>query len=80
MALPCSWHAWLHHLTDAPETEKPAYAKPFTDNKTLTKDIYVPTGHVYNKLTQSKGGVRARYSAWNGPEGVEAEEINARRK
>lgn len=64
--VPPEWHAWLHHTTAAPLTERAAqpkaWQKPHTPNLTGTQGAYLPEGHV------SKGGRRAPatgdYDAW----------------
>ncbi len=58
------WHAWLHHLTDAPlpDTGAKPWQKPHQPNLTGTAASYRPAGHDY------EGGKRARaaadYEAW----------------
>jgi NADH:ubiquinone oxidoreductase subunit len=39
------WHAWLHHLTDAPlpETTDEPWRKPYLPNLTGTPEHYQPT-------------------------------------
>ena len=64
--VPPEWHAWLHHLTDEPLSEKAADAKSWQKahiaNPTGTTDAYRPQGHDY------KGGRRAAatgdYQPW----------------
>ncbi len=64
--VPSEWHAWLHHLSDAPLTENAAQAKTWQKehqpNLTGTPDAYRPKGHEY------KGGKhapsRGDYEAW----------------
>jgi len=53
------WHAWLHHLTDAPlpNTGAKPWQKPHQPNRTGTPLSYRPDGHDYS------GGKRARASA-----------------
>ena len=64
-AVPAEWHAWLHHLTDAPlpETARRPWQAPHRPNLTGTAAGYRPPGHDY------EGGVRARatgdYEAWS---------------
>ncbi|HYP63312.1 MAG TPA: NADH-ubiquinone oxidoreductase subunit NDUFA12 family protein [Acidocella sp.] len=59
------WHAWLHHLTDAPlaDTGAKPWWRPHQANLTGTPDSYRPAGHDY------MGGNRARasadYEAWS---------------
>ena len=47
--VPAEWHAWLHHLTDSPLTEKAAQAlswqKEHEPNLTGTSNAYRPQGH-----------------------------------
>lgn len=64
--IPPEWHAWLHHTTSEPLTEKAAQAHPWQKdhvaNPTGTPRAYRPSGHDY------RGGHRARasadYQAW----------------
>ena len=64
--VPPEWHAWLHHTTDAPLSEKAAQARPWqkehNPNLSGTIGAYRPRGHDF------KGGQRARatgdYEAW----------------
>ena len=64
--VPPEWHAWLHHTTDAPLSEKAAQARPWqkehNPNLSGSIDAYRPRGHDF------KGGQRARatgdYEAW----------------
>ena len=48
-SVPPEWHAWLHHLTDAPPSEQPlhrhAWQKPHQPNLTGTAQAYRPPGH-----------------------------------
>lgn len=59
------WHAWLHHLTDAPlpDAGTKAWQLPHKANLTGTPASYRPAGHDY------MGGKRARasadYEAWS---------------
>ena len=63
-AVPAEWHAWLHHLTDAPlpATAKRPWQKPHQANLTGTPAGYRPPGHDY------QGGQRSPatgdYEAW----------------
>jgi NADH:ubiquinone oxidoreductase subunit len=63
-AVPAEWHAWLHHLTDAPlpEAARRPWQVPHRPNLTGTPAGYRPPGHDY------EGGVRARatgdYEVW----------------
>ena len=47
--VPPAWHAWLHHTTDEPLTERAALAKPWQKphrpNQTGTPSAYRPPGH-----------------------------------
>jgi NADH:ubiquinone oxidoreductase subunit len=58
------WHAWLHHITDAPLSTAGAkpWWRPHKPNLTGTPLSYRPAGHDY------KGGKRAKasadYEAW----------------
>ncbi len=64
--VPPEWHAWLHHTTDAPLSEKAAESKPWQKahqpNSTGSAEAYLPQGHAY------KGGQRAAatgdYEPW----------------
>ena len=64
--VPPEWHAWLHHMTEAPLTEKAAQAKswqkPHQANLTGSPGAYLPKGH------DLKGGRRAPtggdYQTW----------------
>ncbi len=48
-SVPPDWHAWLHHLTDAPPSEQPlprhAWQQPHEPNHTGTAEAYRPPGH-----------------------------------
>lgn len=57
-SVPPEWHAWLHHITDAP-LAGPArpWQRPQRPNPTGTANSYRPSGHDY------KGGRRAAASA-----------------
>ena len=64
--VPPEWHAWLHHTTEAPLTEKAAQARSWQrdhqPNLTGSVAAYRPPGH------DSKGGRRSRatgdYEPW----------------
>jgi NADH:ubiquinone oxidoreductase subunit len=64
--VPPEWHAWIHHTTDEPLTERAArprpWQKPHLPNLTGTTHAYRPQGHVLS------GGRRAPatgdYEAW----------------
>jgi NADH:ubiquinone oxidoreductase subunit len=61
--VPPEWHAWLHHLTDAPLTGAPRpWQRPHKPNLTGTPQSYRPPGHDY------MGGQRPRnssdYQSW----------------
>lgn len=47
--VPPEWHAWLHHISDAPLTEragkKRPWQKPHMPNLTGTRYAYRPKGH-----------------------------------
>jgi NADH:ubiquinone oxidoreductase subunit len=56
--VPPEWHAWLHHLTDAPlSTPARSWQRPHRANPTGTPASYRPPGHEY------QGGKRAKVSA-----------------
>ena len=57
-SVPPEWHAWLHHITDAPLAgpSRP-WQRPHRSNQTGTPDSYRPSGHDY------MGGRRAAASA-----------------
>lgn len=64
--VPAEWHAWLHHISEAPLTDGAAKArpwqKPHLPNLTGTRFAYRPKGH------QLAGGHRQRapgdYEPW----------------
>ena len=61
--VPPEWHAWLHHLTDAPlPGAQHAWQKPHQPNLTGTAQAWRPKGHDY------AGGERrltgGDYQAW----------------
>ena len=64
--IPPEWHAWLHHTSDQPLSEKAAQPRPWqkehVPNLTGTAAAYRPRGHDY------RGGRRAPssgdYQAW----------------
>ena len=64
--VPPEWHAWLHHTTAVPLTEKAAQGRPWqkehVPNLSGTAAAYRPLGHDF------KGGHRARatgdYEPW----------------
>ena len=61
--VPPEWHAWLHHLTDAPLAgPHHAWQKPHQPNLTGTAQAWRPKGHDY------AGGERrltgGDYEAW----------------
>jgi NADH:ubiquinone oxidoreductase subunit len=64
--VPPEWHAWLHHMSDAPLMEKATQSKDWQKehqpNLTGTPEAYRPQGHDY------KGGAhapsRSDYEAW----------------
>ena len=65
--VPPEWHAWLHHLSDAPLQKGSAFHKPWIKphqpNLTGTRAAYRPPGHTLND------GVRAKatgdYVPWS---------------
>jgi NADH:ubiquinone oxidoreductase subunit len=58
------WHAWLHHLTDAPLSTAAAkpWWRPHKPNLTGTPLSYRPSGHDYNGGKRAKSS--ADYEAW----------------
>lgn len=64
--IPPEWHGWIHHQTDlVPLGDNPyrqSWQRPHKENKTGTKDAYMPPGHLL------KGGQRDKatgdYQAW----------------
>ena len=70
--VPPEWHAWLHHITDAPlpASSRRPWQKPHLMNLTGTPESYRPPGHDYC------GGHRATatgdYEAWT-PDAVASE-------
>lgn len=71
------WHAWLHHNTDAPPSEKPlpkpAYQAEGSGNPTGTRDAYVPPHHRLSK--RFDGSAVEKFESWRpagGPEGEAA--------
>jgi NADH:ubiquinone oxidoreductase subunit len=65
--VPPRWHAWLHHMVDAPPAEggveaRQPWEKPHEPNQTMTPESYRPPGHIL------RGGRRARgtgdYEPW----------------
>ncbi len=48
-AVPPGWHAWLHHLVDAPPSARPLpvkrWEKPYRPNLTGTEEAWLPPGH-----------------------------------
>lgn len=61
--VPPEWHAWLHHITDAP-LSAPArpWQRPHRANPTGTVAGYRPPGHEYMGGQRAK--VSADYEAW----------------
>lgn len=59
--VPCEWHAWLHHTTAEPLTEKASQAHPWQKdhvaNRTGSADAYHPSA--------SSTVVKADYIAWS---------------
>ncbi len=58
------WHAWLHHLTDAPlpDTGAKPWQLPHQPNLTGTPASYRPQGHDY--LGGKRAPASADYEAW----------------
>lgn len=61
--VPPEWHAWLHHVTDAPLARPPyPWLRQHSPNPTGTPGRYLPPGH------PARGGkpprVSADYDAW----------------
>lgn len=57
-SVPAQWHAWLHHITDAPlDGPMRPWQLPHQPNQTGTPNSYRPAGHDY------RGGRRAASSA-----------------
>ena len=59
------WHAWLHHLTDAPLPASGAkpWQRPHKANLTGTPASYRPSGHDYMGGNRAKAS--ADYEAWS---------------
>jgi len=65
--VPPEWHAWLHHMVEAPPAEggvpqAKSWEKPHQPNPTMSAEAYRPPGHAL------RGGRRARgsgdYEPW----------------
>jgi NADH:ubiquinone oxidoreductase subunit len=62
--VPPEWHAWLHHTTDAPLSEKKKYPwqKEHQQNMTGTAQAYRPAGH--DHATGHRQVTTGDYEAW----------------
>ena len=61
--VPPEWHAWLHHLTDAPlPGPKYPWQKPHQPNMTGTIHAWRPKGHEYEGGRRRVTG--GDYEAW----------------
>jgi NADH:ubiquinone oxidoreductase subunit len=67
-AVPAEWHAWLHHLTDAPlDIVARPFAKPHRANQTGTAGRYRPDVKAYQGPAPANAtGV---YEAWSPDQG-----------
>ena len=63
-AVPAEWHAWLHHITDAPipQSARRPWQLPHQANQTGTANSYRPAGHDYRGGHRAAAG--ADYEAW----------------
>lgn len=62
-SVPPEWHAWLHHLTDAPlPPPKHPWQKPHQPNLTGTPGAWRPAGHDYAGGRRRPTG--GDYEAW----------------
>ena len=62
-AVPPEWHAWLHHLTDAPlDGPRHAWQKPHQPNLTGKPEAWRPAGHDYSGGQRRPTG--GDYEAW----------------
>ena len=61
--VPPEWHAWLHHITDAPLVA-PArpWQRPHKPNLTGTAQSYRPAGHDY--MGGKRAAASADYESW----------------
>lgn len=61
--VPPAWHAWLHHITDAPLSAptKP-WQRPHQPNLTGTAQAYRPSGHDY--MGGKRAAASADYQSW----------------
>ena len=64
--VPAEWHAWLHHMSDAPLTEKAAQSRAWQrehqPNLTGWPEAYRPQGHDYKGGSHAPS--RGDYEAW----------------
>ncbi|MEM8798691.1 MAG: NADH:ubiquinone oxidoreductase subunit NDUFA12 [Pseudomonadota bacterium] len=64
--VPPEWHAWLHHLVEAPPSEVPlqekVWEKPHVPNLTGTDAAYVPPGSL--KDPRPRSPATGDYEAW----------------
>lgn len=64
--VPPEWHAWLHHMTDAPLTEIAAqpkpWQKPHRPNLTGTQGAIFPRGHAL--MSGQRQRAAGDYDAW----------------
>lgn len=62
--VPPEWHAWLHHLTEAPldESRRHAWQKDHQPNLTGTAGAWRPAGHDYSGGQRRVTG--GDYEAW----------------
>eukprot|EP00164_Ancoracysta_twista_P004008 GFYU01005380.1.p1 GENE.GFYU01005380.1~~GFYU01005380.1.p1 ORF type:complete len:161 (+),score=41.84 GFYU01005380.1:54-536(+) len=78
-AVPAEWHPWLHHATEHPPTEVAPAAKKYnvkhSKNPTLTRDKYLPPGHVeHSKNTFNPGSPGWTEATRNRGPGIEVVE------
>ena len=64
--VPPDWHAWMHHITDAPPSEAPlprrAWEKPHLPNLTGTVRAYRPPGSLWR--SGDRAPATSDYEAW----------------
>jgi NADH:ubiquinone oxidoreductase subunit len=64
--VPPEWHAWLHHVSEQPLTERAAqphtWQRPHEANPTGTRDAYRPPGHDYRGAHRAKAS--GDYEPW----------------
>ncbi|WP_297442605.1 NADH-ubiquinone oxidoreductase subunit NDUFA12 family protein [Acidocella sp.] len=67
-SVPAEWHAWLHHLSDAPlpPAARP-FAKPHRANQTGTAERYRPGLKAYQAPAAAKPA--GLYEAWSPDQG-----------